>query len=505
MAAFSEVTIIYATNQAPNVNAGADQAVGIVDVTVLNGAVTDDGLPAPPAVTTLWTQEGGPDTATFGNANAVSTTVSFPVIGTYNFRLTANDGELENYDEVAIEVVAGSLNHTPVVDAGPDKTIFIGSTVTLNGTATDDGKPNPPGTITKLWTKESGPGTVTFGTPTSVNTTADFSAIGTYVLRLTADDTLAQGYDEVTVTVTEYTYEGYTLTSGGAGGSVVMVTNTASSGAGSLYAAITGLTGAPTIIKFAVAGSINTGGEIQINKNNVTIAGETAPAPGITLTGGRLGIKADDVIVRHIRSRNAGLEGIQVWSGHRIIIDHCSITGTGDGAIDINPSSDVVVSRCLIANCVEVHKAHGTRVSVHHNYYTTNNRRMPRVYEGGPYWDFRNNVVEYWTNSGGNILNSTGVNIISNIFGPPAPSESWNLAIVFSGTTDPNTVYTDGNYCEGKDIDAMGLAPVPNDEPDVITTDILADPSAFRDSIRRDCGALPRDSTDTSWAGPAGP
>ena len=120
----------------------------------------------------------------------------------------------------------------------------------------------------------------------------------------------------------------------------------------------------------------------------------------------------------------------------------------------------MIVSRCLIANCTEVHKAHGTRVAVHHNYYTTNNRRQPRVYGGGPYWDFRNNVVEYWTNSGGNILNSTGVNIINNIFGPPAPAESWNLALVITGTTDPNTVYTDGNYCEGKDIDAMGLAPV---------------------------------------------
>jgi len=505
MAAFSEVTIIYTTNQAPNVNAGVDQTVGIVDVTMLNGTVTDDGLPAPPAITTLWTQVDGPGTATFGNASSLSTTVSFPVIGTYVFRLTANDGELEGYDEVTIEVVEGSVNQTPVVNAGPDKTIYIGGTVTLSGTATDDGKPNPPGTITVLWTKVSGPGTVTFGSPTALTTTADFSSAGVYVLRLTADDGAAQGYDEVTVTVKEYTYEGYTLTSGGAGGSVVWVTNTASSGAGSFAAAVAGLTGAPTIIKFAVAGSINLNGEVQINKNNVTVAGETAPAPGITFTGGRLGIKANDVIVRHIRSRNAPLEGIQIWSGNRIIIDHCSISGCGDGAIDINPSSDVVVSRCLIANCTEVHKAHGTRVAVHHNYYTTNNRRQPRVYEGGPYWDFRNNVVEYWTNSGGNILSSTGVNIINNIFGPPAPGEAWNLALVFSGTTDPNTIYTRGNYCEGKDIDAMGLAPVPNLEPDVVTTDVLADPVAFRDGIRRDCGALPRDSIDQSWAGPAGP
>ena len=78
MAAFSEVTIIYATNQVPNVNAGSDQTVGIVDVTMLNGTATDDGLPAPPAVTTLWTQQSGPDTATFGNAKRSQYYGQFP-------------------------------------------------------------------------------------------------------------------------------------------------------------------------------------------------------------------------------------------------------------------------------------------------------------------------------------------------------------------------------------------------------------------------------------------
>ena len=39
-----------------------------------------------------------------------------------------------------------------------------------------------------LWTKVSGPGTVTFANAASASTTATFTHAGLYVLRLTADD-----------------------------------------------------------------------------------------------------------------------------------------------------------------------------------------------------------------------------------------------------------------------------------------------------------------------------
>jgi hypothetical protein len=47
----------------------------------------------------------------------------------------------------------------------------------------------------------SGPGTVTFGNASTVDTTATFTAEGTYVLRLSADDGELSSNDEVTVTV----------------------------------------------------------------------------------------------------------------------------------------------------------------------------------------------------------------------------------------------------------------------------------------------------------------
>jgi len=71
----------------------------------------------------------------------------------------------------------------------------------LDATVSDDDLPDPPAAVTVLWTKTSGPGTVSFADDEAVDTSATFSEAGTYVLRLTADDGDLDAYDEVTVTV----------------------------------------------------------------------------------------------------------------------------------------------------------------------------------------------------------------------------------------------------------------------------------------------------------------
>jgi RHS repeat-associated protein len=76
-----------------------------------------------------------------------------------------------------------------------------GGGVGLHGSVSDDQLPDPPATVSSLWTKVSGPGTVTFGTPSQLDTTASFSAVGTYVLRLTANDSQLTATDDVTVVV----------------------------------------------------------------------------------------------------------------------------------------------------------------------------------------------------------------------------------------------------------------------------------------------------------------
>ena len=189
-------------NAAPVVNAGYDDQITLPNNATLDATVSDDGWPNYPGnVTTLWTKLSGPGTVTFGNANAVDTTAAFSAAGAYVLRLTATDSALQAYDEVTITVNSDQQNQAPVVNAGVDQAIVLPNNATLDATVTDDGKPNPPGTYTVLWTKQSGPGTVTFGNATVVDTTATFGAAGTYVLRLTADDDALTAYDELTVTV----------------------------------------------------------------------------------------------------------------------------------------------------------------------------------------------------------------------------------------------------------------------------------------------------------------
>jgi hypothetical protein len=107
-------------------------------------------------------------------------------------------------------------NQAPVVSAGPDRTgLLSGSSVTLtmSGSATDDGLPES-GTLTTSWTRVSGPAGVSFATPTSPSTNASFSAAGTYVLRLTAGDGELSASDDVTVTITSSSSSGESMSFG---------------------------------------------------------------------------------------------------------------------------------------------------------------------------------------------------------------------------------------------------------------------------------------------------
>lgn len=95
------------------------------------------------------------------------------------------------------------LSHTktygnpPDVNAGLDRTITLPTnSVTLNGSATDDGT-----VVSYFWTKEKGPSATLSGTNQSTLTVTDM-VVGEYVFRLRATDNDGlQAYDEVTVTV----------------------------------------------------------------------------------------------------------------------------------------------------------------------------------------------------------------------------------------------------------------------------------------------------------------
>ena len=203
LSAFDTVTVVVSPappiNVAPTVDAGLDLAVTFPVNATLDGTVSDDGLPTA-TLTQTWTMDSGPGTVTFGDAMAVDTTATFSVVGTYELRLTANDGALSAFDTVTVVVSpAPPGNIAPTVDAGPDLAVTLPANATLDGTVSDDGLPTA--TLTQTWTMDSGPGIVTFSDATAVDTTAAFTVAGTYVLRLTATDGALSVNDTVTVTV----------------------------------------------------------------------------------------------------------------------------------------------------------------------------------------------------------------------------------------------------------------------------------------------------------------
>ena len=79
-------------------------------------------------------------------------------------------------------------NSRPAVSSGGPQMYFTGASVPLSGNTSDDGLPT--GTLSYTWSKASGPGDVTFGSSTTLVTTAVFTNVGTYVLQLETSDGL---------------------------------------------------------------------------------------------------------------------------------------------------------------------------------------------------------------------------------------------------------------------------------------------------------------------------
>ncbi|HLA70125.1 MAG TPA: hypothetical protein VK624_01360 [Steroidobacteraceae bacterium] len=126
-------------------------------------------------------------------------------------------------------------------------------------------------------------------------------------------------------------------------GTVIKVTNLKASGPGSLKACASDFNG-PRICVFEVSGIIRITEDMMVRWNNLTIAGQTAPSPGIMIRGAALRIQASDVLVQHIRVRAGDdsvgpdpanrdsfkIEGTTTKPVKNIIIDHCSFSWAVD-------------------------------------------------------------------------------------------------------------------------------------------------------------------------------
>ena len=117
--------------------------------------------------------------------------VTFSIVYADDALPTPNSGVTETAVDDASSVLFDRTN--PSVNAGTDKE--VNATVSQDATTSDGGS----GLATHAWTKISGPGTITFGTPAAVDTTISADTDGTYVLRLTVTDNAGNSaFDEIT-------------------------------------------------------------------------------------------------------------------------------------------------------------------------------------------------------------------------------------------------------------------------------------------------------------------
>ena len=178
---------------------------------------------------------------------------------------------------------------------------------------------------------------------------------------------------------------------GGRGGEVVHVTNLNDSGTGSLRDAVSK---ANRTVVFDVAGIIALKSDLTI-KDNITIAGQTAPAPGITIRYFTVRPGANNII-RFIRIRrgeevnvNEGADALWQRQKTGYMLDHCSFSWSIDEVASFYDNNNFTMQWCTIGEAL-VNAGHGKGAhgyggiwggklaSFHHNMLIHLYNRAPR-------------------------------------------------------------------------------------------------------------------------------
>ena len=208
------------------------------------------------------------------------------------------------------------------------------------------------------------------------------------------------------------------FTPGGRSGTVYHVTNLGNSGSGSFRDAVSV---ANRTIVFDVSGTIFLSSDLSINRNNLTIAGQTAPGDGITLKGRLTTVRnTHDVIVRYIHCRAGDTncpsfqgDAFDVDTAQNVIADHVSASWSIDEALSVTTSTNITIQWCMITepllSSCHVKGAHGYGsllrygkggLSFHHNLYAHSFSRNPRLGDS-IHLDFVNNVLYNWEDQSG--------------------------------------------------------------------------------------------------------
>jgi pectate lyase len=255
--------------------------------------------------------------------------------------------------------------------------------------------------------------------------------------------------------------EGYgKYVTGGRGGRVIYVTHIKDNldkfgkgYKGSLRAALETPGNDPITIVFKCGGVISPNGTLKCERDNVTIAGQTALGNGICIKDYGINFSGNNIIVRYMRFRvgDAIMQNdpaLTFSNGKKAIIDHCSFGWSVEENVNITDVDSVTLQWCINSESlyysthIKGERAYaaqwgGEHATYHHNLLAHHNSRMPRQNgnTSNDYqltWDYRNNVHYNWGNPGafygGGIEQAGGFchsNLVNNYY-KPGPATTTN-------------------------------------------------------------------------------
>lgn len=337
---------------------------------------------------------------------------------------------------------------------------------------------------------------------------------------------------------------------GGRGGKVATVTNLNDTGTGSLRWALDQYVDTiyvykdaanpavqitiyqPLTVVFNVSGIIDLKSEIRIKRDNLTIAGQTAPCGGICIkgnsvllngaTGAQLfyhGPRRKNVILRYLRFRpgvpldvNGVPTGSYVTYGldlenyENVIVDHCSISWANEECLATYDCKNTSVQWSIVSEGLyNAYHIKGLRgyggvwggqyASFQHNLIAHQNNRTPRfngarAHDTIALVDYRNNVNYNWVSSsstyGGDVEVNGGIarlNLMNNYYKPgPATPTSITQQKLMRPDYSANATGVGRFHVEGNIIEGNAIRTADNWQ----AVDFVNIPTASRDSSRSD-------------------
>ena len=186
-------------NSRPVANAGPDQAVVVGDTVHLTGSKSSDV--DGDLLTYHWSVFSAPvgSHATLLNPQSVTPDFVVDLPGTYVMQLIVRDGTVDSAPDT---VTITTLNSRPVANAGPDWTVVVGSTVTLDGSASHDADGD---SLRYHWSLSAVPvgSTASLSDPSAVHPSFLVDHPGPYVAQLIVDDNVLDSLPDTVTISTE--------------------------------------------------------------------------------------------------------------------------------------------------------------------------------------------------------------------------------------------------------------------------------------------------------------